>query len=139
MSEWTQNPDIKAAVDANDYNAFLTARNADTNKPDDKTAPTQDQFTKMVERATKQKTIDTALQNNDYSAFVAATTPSQEEFTEKVNEYKTRTATQSAIKANDYTAFTAAWNANTKKPADATAPTQAEFTKMVERLNAKTK
>ena len=132
-----QNSAIKAAIDANDYNAFVTARNADTNKPSHATVPTQAQFTKMVEQSKKQTAVETALKNNDYDAFVKATTPSKEEFAQKVSEYKTRTATQAAIKANDYTAFTAAWNADTNKPTDAILPTQAEFTKIVEHFTAK--
>lgn len=137
MFWWMQNSAIKAAIDANDYNAFVTARNADTNKPSHATVPTQAQFTKMVEQSKKQTAVETALKNNDYDAFVKATTPSKEEFAQKVSEYKTRTATQAAIKANDYTAFTAAWNADTNKPTDAILPTQAEFTKIVEHFTAK--
>ncbi len=132
-----ENSAFKSAIDANDYNAFVTARNADTNKPSHATVPTQAQFTKMVEQSKKQTAVETALKNNDYDAFVKATTPSKEEFAQKVNEYKTRTAIQSAIKANDYTAFTTAWNADTNKPTDATLPTQDQFTKMVERFTAK--
>jgi len=91
----------------------------------------------MVEQSKKQAAVEAALKANDYDAFVKATTPSKEEFTQKVNEYKTRTAIQSALKSNNYTAFTAAWNADTNKPTDATLPTQAEFTKMVEHFTAK--
>ena len=51
MFGW-ENSAVKAAIDANDYTAFVKARNADTNKPSDATVPTQDQFSQMVERAT---------------------------------------------------------------------------------------
>ena len=132
-----ENSAFKSAIDANDYNAFVTTRNADTNKPTNATVPTQTQFTKMVEQSKKQTAVESALKSNDYDAFVKATTPSKEEFAQKVSEYKTRTATQAAIKANDYEAYTAAWNADINKPTDATLPTQAQFTKMVERFTAK--
>ena len=132
-----QNSAIKAAIDTNDYNAFVTARKTDTNKPSDATQPTQEQFNQIVEQSKKQTAVETALNNNDYDAFVKATTPSKEEFAQRVSEHKTRTATQAAIKANDYTAFTAAWESDTSKPSDATVPTQSEFTKMVERFTAK--
>ena len=47
------NPAVEAALKANDYNAFLTAWNADTKKPANATAPTQAQFTEMATRYQK--------------------------------------------------------------------------------------
>ena len=129
-----KNPAIKAAIDANDYKAFTTARTADTNKPSDATLPTQAQFDKIVAQSKKHTAVEAALKANDYDAYVKATTPTKEEFALQVAHYKTRTAIQAAIKANDYNAFKTAWNSDTNKPADATVPTQAQFTKMVERF-----
>ena len=51
MFGW-ENSAVKAAIDANDYTAFVKARNTDTNKPSDATIPTQDQFNQMVEHTT---------------------------------------------------------------------------------------
>jgi hypothetical protein len=137
MFSGMQNSAIKAAIDANDYNAFVTARKTDTNKPSDATQPTQEQFNQIVSQSKKQAAVESALKANDYDAYVKATTPSKEEFAQQVTHYNTRTAIDAAIKAKDYTAFKTAWESNTDKPSDATVPTQAEFTKMVERFTAK--
>jgi hypothetical protein len=131
-----QNPAIKAAIDANDYKAFSTARATDTNKPSGATLPTQAQFDKTVAQSKKHTAVEAALKANDYDAFLKATTPTKEEFALQVAHYKTRTAIQAAIKANDYNAFKTAWSSDTDKPADATVPTQAQFTKMVQRSTA---
>lgn len=128
-----QNSAIKAAIDANDYNAFVTARKADTNKPSDATQPTQEQFNQLVAQSKKQAAVETALKANDYDAFVKATTPTKEEFAKQVTEYKTHTAIDAAIKAKDYTAFVAAIKSDTNRPSDAKTPTQDEFNQMATR------
>lgn len=132
-----QNSAIKAAIDANDYNAFITARKADTNKPSDATQPTQEQFNQIVAQAKKHVAVEAALKANDYDAFVKATTPSKEEFAQQVAQYKVRTAIESAIQAKDYNAFLTALKSDTNRPSDAKIPTQDEFTKMVERIASK--
>lgn len=44
---------IENAIKANDYNAFLTAWKLDTSRPADITAPTQQMFSKIVEKYNK--------------------------------------------------------------------------------------
>lgn len=51
------NEAMQTAVKNNDYNAFVAAWNADTNKPSEATVPTQEQFTKMVEMEQKHTPI----------------------------------------------------------------------------------
>ena len=128
-----QDDATKAALEANDYNAFLKAWESNTNKPTDVTAPTQEQFTKMVEGYKKQVVVEQALKDNNYDAYVQATTPTKEEFAQRVSEYTTRTAMKAAVDAKDYDAFVKAWESNTNKPSDATVPTQEQFNKMVTR------
>lgn len=128
-----QDPAIEAAIKANDYNAFVTAFNADTKKPTDATVPTQDQFNDMVKQYTKHAAKEAAIDANDYNAYVAATTPTQDEFTKIVAEHAQRKAMETAITNKDYAAFVAAFNADTHKPANATVPTQDEFNKMIAR------
>ena len=99
------NPALQTAVQNNDYNAFVTARNADTDKPAKATVPTQDQFNKMVAQQQRRTAVETAIKNNDYNAFVTAVTPTHDEFTQRVKEYNTRTAIDAALQANDYAAF----------------------------------
>ena len=134
----SQDAATQAALEANDYNAFVTARNANDKKPTDATVPTQEQFTKMVTRATQQKTVEAALQANDYDAYVKATTPTREEFEQKVNDYSYRQSVQTAINNNDYNAFVSAWNANSNTIKNATVPTQEQFTTMVTRSQTRT-
>lgn len=124
---------MQTAVKNNDYNAFVTAWNADTNKPSKAVVPTADQFAKMVKQEQKRTAVEAAITNNDYNAYVTATTPTQEEFTQRVTQTKSRQALDAAITANDYNAFVTAWNANTNKPTDATVPTAEQFAKMVAR------
>ena len=128
-----QDDATKAALEANDYDAFVKAWESNTNKPTDVTAPTQEQFTKMVEGYKKQVVVEQALKDNNYDAYVQATTPTKEEFAQRVSEYTTRTAMKAALEANDYNAFVKAWESNTNKPSDATVPTQEQFNKMVTR------
>ena len=128
-----QDDATKAALEANDYNAFLKAWESNTNKPSDATVPTQEQFNKMVEGYKKQVVVEQALKDNNYDAYVQATTPTKEEFAQRVSEYTTRTAMKAALEANDYNAFLKAWESNTNKPSDATVPTQEQFNKMVTR------
>ena len=135
---WEQVPAIKSAIDANNYTAFIIARNADSNKPANAKIPNQAEFDKMIVQSKRQGAIEIAIADNDYNAFVEASKPTQWEFDKMVVQYNTRIAIDTAIKANDYTAFTTAWNANTNRPANATVPTQAEFDKMVERKATKT-
>lgn len=85
----------------------------------------------MVAQQKKHAAAEAALANNDYNAYVTATTPTQEEFAQRVAEYKTHAAIEAAIAANDYDAFVTAWNADTQKPTGATVPTKEQFTKMV--------
>ena len=130
-----KNPAVESALKANDYNAFVTAWNADTHKPSEATVPTQAQFTDMVAHYTKQQAKESAIEKNDYNAFVAATTPTPAEFAKIVAQHATRKAIDAAITANDYNAFVTAWNTDTDKPSEATVPTQEQFTKMVTRHN----
>jgi hypothetical protein len=130
---WMQNSAIKAAINANDYNAFVTARKADTNKPSDVTQPTQEQFNQIVIQSKKRVEIESALKANNYDAFVKATTPTKEEFAKQVTEYNIRTAIDTAIKAKDYNAFTTAIKSDTNRPSDAKIPTQEQFNQLVSR------
>ena len=133
MGMWergNKNIAIQGAIKANDYNAFVTARNADTHKPSDATVPTQVQFTAMVTHAKKEASIEAAIVANDYNAFVEASKPTQEEFTKMVSMYTSHKAIEAAITAKDYNAFVTAWNAKPYKKATATVPTQAQFTAM---------
>lgn len=132
-----QDSAIQAAIEANDYNAYLAARNANTNRPANAIAPTQEQFNQMVTRTTQQKAADSALQANDYNAYVTATTITREEFSQKVNDYTYRQAVQVAIKNNDYNAFVSAWNANASTIKQSTVPTQEQFNQMVTRSQKK--
>lgn len=126
-----QDAATEAALKANDYTAFVTAFNANTNKPTDATVPTQEQFNKMVEQYNKNAAREAAIEANDYSAYVAATTPTQEEFAEIVARHTSQKAMQTAITNKDYSAFVAALKADTKRPADATIPTEEEFNNMI--------
>lgn len=124
--------DMWKAIAANDYNAFVTAFNADTNKPSDAKVPTQDQFTKMVEQYKKHQAVTSAIESNDYNAFVSATTVSKEEFATIVARHTAQKAIKTAVDNKDYNAFVAALKADTNRPSDATIPTQEEFNKMIE-------
>ena len=137
-----------AALEAKDYDAFVSARNADQSKV---TAPTQEDFAQQVAMQKIHDSMETAIANNDYASFVAAlkslptpelkTTdsdevkkleqkiPTQEEFTQMVNHKKNQDLIQAAIKSNDYNAYLTAWNAS--KP---TVPTKDQFTLMTERV-----
>ncbi len=129
---FTDDSDMWKAIAANDYNAFVKAFNADTHKPSDATAPTQEQFNKMVTQYKKQKAIDAAIEANDYNAFVSATTVSKEEFATIVARHTAQKAIKTAVDNKDYNAFVAALKADTNRPSDATIPTQEEFNKMIE-------
>jgi hypothetical protein len=91
----------------------------------------------MVTHATKRAAVEAAIVANDYNAFVEAKKPTQAEFAKIVARYNTHKAIQAAITANDYNAFVTAWNADANKPANATVPTQAQFTKMVNKTQNK--
>ncbi len=132
-----ENSAVIAAIATNDYDAFVTALNADTNKPTDAKTPTQEQFTKMVSEYNKHKTVEAAIDANDYNAYVTATTPTQAEFTEIVAKHTQQKAMQTAITNKDYNAYVAALKVDTNRPTDAKTPTQEEFTKMIERKDAK--
>lgn len=86
---------------------------------------TQERFTEIVEKHNKHQAIETALENNDYDAFVTATTPTRDEFTKMVEMHAQHKAVHSALEAKDYTAFQSAV-ANTPM-ADIT---EEQFTKM---------
>ena len=49
------------------------------------------------------------LKDNNYDAYVQATTPTKEEFAQRVSEYTTRTAMKAAVDTKDYDAFVKAW------------------------------
>jgi uncharacterized short protein YbdD (DUF466 family) len=131
MHGMKKNPAIEAALKANDYNAFVTAFKANTNKPSDATVPTQEKFNDMVKQYAKHAAKEAAIEANDYNAFVAATTPTQAEFAEIVAQHKLQKAIETTITNKDYTAFVAAIKADTKRPTDAPVPTQEQFNKMV--------
>jgi len=95
MFRWMQNPALKAAIDANDYTAFIAARKADTNKPSDATQPTQEQFNQIVAHYKTRTAIDAAITAKDYNAFIIALKsntnrpsdariPTQDEFTKMI-------------------------------------------------------
>ena len=136
MGKWwfTWNPAIQDALEKNDYNAFVTAWNADTKKSSKAIVPTQEQFAKMVTHHTKQQARLKAIENNDYDAFVEATKPTQEEFNQIVAQHKAQIAIQSAIQANDYAAFQNAikWTPKEGKV------TQAQFDRMVQKHQSRT-
>lgn len=139
--ELLDSTEIKAAIKANDYNAFVTAFNNQLAKI---TTPTKEEFAKMVANYPKKQWEDkyaplqSAIKANDYDAFVTAfktlkpsnitetIIPTKEEFANLVDMAKKHDAVQSAIKANDYDTFVKAFEAN--KP---TVPTQEEFNKIV--------
>lgn len=131
MHGMKQDPAVEAALKANDYNAFVTAFNANTNKPADATVPTQEQFNDMVKQYAKHAAREAAIEANDYNAFVAATTPTQAEFAEIVAHHQVQKAIETAITNKDYTAFVAAIKADTKRPTDAPVPTQEQFNNMI--------
>lgn len=130
---FAENSDITKAFAANDYNAFVTALKADTNRPTDAKTPTQEEFTKMVAQYAKHQARQAAIDANDYDAFVKATTPTKDEFTQIVAKNTQHKAIKTAIDNKDYNAFVAALKADTNRPADAEIPTQEEFTKMLEK------
>lgn len=124
-----ENSAIQTAIKNNDYNAFVTAWNADSNKPSDATVPTQEQFSKMVEMENKRAAVEAAIENNDYNAYVAATTPTKEEFNQIVSQHKSQAAVQAAVEAHDYAAFVEATNDSPM----AGKITEEQFNKMIER------
>lgn len=135
---FAENSDITKALAANDYNAFVTALKADTNRPTDAKTPTQEEFTKMVAQYAKHQARQAAIDANDYDAFVKATTPTKDEFTQIVAQNAQHKAIKTAIDNKDYNAFVTALKADTNRPADAKIPTQEEFTKMLEKRAEKT-
>jgi hypothetical protein len=112
-----------AAIESNNYTLF-TAALVWTNK---EWEITQTEFNDIVARHAKQKAVQSAIEANDYNAFVKASTPTQAEFDKIVTWNKTRKAVDAAIKAKDYTAFTTAikWTPQEGKV------TIAQFNKMV--------
>lgn len=122
-----ENSAMQEAITNGDYNAFVTAWNADTNKPAEATVPTEEMFDQMVEAEKKRVAIDTALETNDYDGYVKATTPTRDEFTKMSEMHIQHRAIHEAIKAKDYDAFvTAAKNTPTANM------TEEEFTQMSE-------
>ena len=116
---------VVTAIQANDYNAFVTALAAE------KTAPTQDEFNTMVSTYTKQQAVKTAITNGDYQAYTTATSGdkkvmTQDQFTQMVTRQKTQQQLQAAVKSNDFSAYTTAFNAQ-----KAEVPTQTQFNTMV--------
>lgn len=151
-------PEIKAALEANDYTAFVSAF---TSMIANRTAPTQEEFATMVTKAKemeskkelkkeskdeKHTAIETAIKENNYDAFVQALqaktgenpkmkkTPSKEEFAMMVSNYP-KMLEQRAQHENMKAAvlandYTAFVKAfEANKP---TVPTQEEFNKMRE-------
>lgn len=104
---------MKAALEANDYSAFVTAFNT---MLANRTTPTQTEFDTMVVHAkemeaNKPERDDTRITNDNNDD----TRKAQHE------------AIRAAVLANDYAAFVKAFEAATPS-----VPTQAEFTTMVE-------
>lgn len=97
----TKNPEAHEALLAGDYEAFVEA----TADPRFSQNLTQEQFDLMTQHAQKRETIQTAIENEDYNAFVAASTPSEEEFAEIVEHHKKQQAIREAIENEDYEAF----------------------------------
>ncbi len=62
VAQYAKHQARQAAIDANDYDAFVKA-----------TTPTKDEFTQIVAQNTQHKAIQTAIDNKDYNAFVTAT------------------------------------------------------------------
>lgn len=112
------------AVLAGDYDAFLEAT-ADTPMAE---SITQEKFQSLHTHAQKMQTVQTAIENNDYEAFVAASTPSPEEFAEIVAQHQTQQLIQHAVEEKDYAAFQTAVAGT---PMDAM--TEEHFTRMVEK------
>ena len=84
----------------------------------------------MVAGKAKNEAKKTAIANNDYAAFVKASTPTQAEFDKIVAGYKTKLAIDTALKNNDFAAFQTAVKNSPMGDKDIT---QEQFAKMVER------
>lgn len=120
-----ENSAMHDAVMNGDYNAFVALWNADENKPEDATVPTEEMFNQMVSAHKKQMAIETALETNDYDGYVKATTPTRDEFTAMSEMHNQQKAIHEAIQAKDYDAFVTA--AKNTPMADMT---EEEFNKM---------
>jgi hypothetical protein len=133
-----QSGELKAAIEANDYNAFVTAWNEAHST---RVAPTQDAFIKQAKEITLHDQMQAAVVANDYTSFTAAQQAlqalhpdastqkpalTQEQFTKHVTMYKQHETINNALKANDYNAFLTAWNA--AKP---NVPSAEEFATLV--------
>jgi hypothetical protein len=66
---------------------------------------TQEKFSQLVAQNVKRQAVEKALEANDYTAFVQATTPTQAEFTAMAAKHKTQKAVQAAFQAKDYDAY----------------------------------
>ena len=150
--KWNNASGVRAAIEANDYAAFVVARNA--SKP---SLPTQEQFNKRVEAYKLRKAVDAAIDANDFTGFSAAVAnlksskleqdpddgqkledaPSYERFAKVVAKKKLSDALKLALKNSDYEAYKTAL-ANLRAGDDSwdddmKVPSQEEFTKMADR------
>jgi uncharacterized short protein YbdD (DUF466 family) len=91
---------MQAALKANDYNAFVTAWNAQEHKKPNATVPTQEQFNEMVVRYKKHEAVMNAIEANDYDAYVEAVKPTKEEFAKIVEKHAAMKAKQSSSTTN---------------------------------------
>lgn len=96
------------AIANGDYNAFVTAWNADENKSEEAKVPAEEMFNQMVAAEKKSIAIETALETNDYDGYVKATTPTRDEFTRMSEMHNQQKAIHAALEAKDYDAFVTA-------------------------------
>lgn len=105
-----QNDPAHQALLSGDYTAFIAAI---------KDAPfaqdiTQEQFTKMSDKAKQEQALHDAIKNNDYAAYSTIVKAEYEErssqafFNDIVAREKTMTAVKAAFEAKDYAAYVAA-------------------------------
>jgi DNA-binding GntR family transcriptional regulator len=87
---------MQAALKANDYNAFVTAWNAQEHKKPNATVPTQEQFNEMVARHKQHEAVMNAIEANDYEAYVEAIKPTKEEFAKIVEKHAEMKAKQAS-------------------------------------------
>ena len=118
---------------------FMHPRNSTKHK-----IPTKEQFTQMHTRAQQQLKIENAIANNDYTAFILATTQetsekniTQEQFNQIVKYYEQKKQIDTTIRNRDYTGFVATITSidNTKRKKDTLIPTMNKFEKMVNMIS----
>lgn len=142
------NANITQAIAANDYNAFLTAVQAD-NLSSSRTFQnmTQEKFDKMVagynqtqNRGMKMQQMNTAVANNDYTTYENIT---HERFNKMVathnqtqNMQVRKQQIDTAITNNDYAAWKQAMTVNGKLPKFAENITQDNFSTYIKLMQA---